>query len=232
MSQKPDILQEQIAYYRARAAEYDEWFYRQGRYNQGEEENQRWFTETEQVRQQLLQLPKQQHALEIACGTGIWTQELLHVAEHITALDAAPEMIAINKAKVQSERVAYQQMDIFEWQPTQQYDMVFFGFWLSHVPNSKLDAFLVTVAKALKPDGIVFIVDGQNTKQITAHNQQHPENGEVMQRVLNDGRHYDIIKIYYAPSYLDEAFAKRGINFATKFTDKYMLYGSGVKQEG
>ncbi len=29
------ILEEQKAYYRARAAEYDEWFYREGRYDHG-----------------------------------------------------------------------------------------------------------------------------------------------------------------------------------------------------
>ena len=34
------ILQEQIDYYRARAAEYDEWFNRQGRYDRGPQANQ------------------------------------------------------------------------------------------------------------------------------------------------------------------------------------------------
>lgn len=34
-----DILQQQIAYYRARAGEYDEWFYRIGRYDRSAEFN-------------------------------------------------------------------------------------------------------------------------------------------------------------------------------------------------
>ena len=44
-------------------------------------------------------------------------------------------MININRAKLQSGRVDYQRVDLFAWQPRRQYDMVFFGFWLSHVPT-------------------------------------------------------------------------------------------------
>ena len=40
-----DKLQEQVNYYRARASEYDEWFYRINRYDRGSEINQRWFNE-------------------------------------------------------------------------------------------------------------------------------------------------------------------------------------------
>lgn len=43
------LLKEQIAYYKARADEYDEWFLRQGRYDRGDELNQQWFAEVSQV---------------------------------------------------------------------------------------------------------------------------------------------------------------------------------------
>ena len=45
-----DILQQKIAYYRARAGEYDEWFYRVGRYDRGADWNARWFAEVEMLR--------------------------------------------------------------------------------------------------------------------------------------------------------------------------------------
>ena len=44
-----ETLREQIAYYRARADEYDQWFLRQGRYDHGEQENARWRAEAAQV---------------------------------------------------------------------------------------------------------------------------------------------------------------------------------------
>lgn len=37
------FLAEQIAYYGARASEYDEWFLRQGRYDRGDENRRLWF---------------------------------------------------------------------------------------------------------------------------------------------------------------------------------------------
>ena len=49
MTPNDPLLAEQIAYYRSRAGEYDEWFLRQGRYDHGSELNARWFAEVEQV---------------------------------------------------------------------------------------------------------------------------------------------------------------------------------------
>lgn len=42
-------LTEMVNYYRERADEYDEWFYRRGRYDRGSVMNARWFVEVEEV---------------------------------------------------------------------------------------------------------------------------------------------------------------------------------------
>lgn len=225
----PNILQEQIEYYRARAAEYDEWFYRKGRFDHGEAENKTWFDEAAQVREILQNLPQQKHILELAPGTGIWTQELVKLGEKITAVDASPEMIAINKAKVQSDKVTYLQTDLFKWQPEQEYDMIFFSFWLSHVPPEKLDSFLQTVKGALKPNGYFFMVDSQKKKTSTAADQVIPEDGAIMQRSLNDGRNFQIIKIYYQTDDLQQALLQNGIVAEVKFTDNFFIYAHGRK---
>lgn len=71
------LLEEQVAYYRARASEYDDWFLRRGRYDRGVVRNLRWFEQVEQVRARLAsaqaELPENVRVLELACGTGLWT---------------------------------------------------------------------------------------------------------------------------------------------------------------
>ena len=79
--------------------------------------------------------------LELACGTGHWTGQLLRHAGEITAVDASPEMLQIARARVESDKVRFVCADIFSWAPEQRYDVVFFGSWLSHVPLERFDAF-------------------------------------------------------------------------------------------
>ena len=43
--------------------------------------------------------------------------------------------------------------------PDRRYDAVFFGFWISHVPEEKFASFWSLVAEALEPGGRVFFFD-------------------------------------------------------------------------
>jgi ubiquinone/menaquinone biosynthesis C-methylase UbiE len=68
-----NILQEQIRYYRDRAPEYDEWFFRQGRYDRGAAHREQWFAEISEVESALFSIDLRGDMLELACGTGLWT---------------------------------------------------------------------------------------------------------------------------------------------------------------
>ncbi len=224
-----DLLQHQIEYYSARAPEYDRWFYRQGRYDRGPAFKRQWESEAQIVREQLLNAPRQAQILEMAPGTGIWTEQLIRIGDQVTALDASPEMIAINKAKLASDKVTYIQTDLFTWQAQRQYDMVFFGFWLSHVPGEKLSAFLSAVYEALAPGGRLFFVDSQDRE--LSHTRTETENlgGELQQRVLSDGRRYEIVKIYYDPAQLTGTLRDSGFEIEVLSTPKFFIYADGVK---
>ncbi len=224
------ILQEQIAYYQARAQEYDQWFYREGRYDRGEAQNRQWFDEAAEVRRILQQTPPVQYALELAPGTGIWTQELVKLADHVTAVDASSEMLKINQAKVQSPKVTYVEADLFEWEPDQTYDLVFFSFWLSHVPPERLASFLQKIARALKPGGQVFMLDSRRIETSTAHDHVLPESGTVLERRLNDGRRFSIVKVFYEPEALKNAFAQAGIGVDVSVTEQFFIYAQGQRK--
>ncbi len=223
------LLLHQIEYYRDRAPEYDEWFYRKGPYDHGAEEKQRWEREAQVVRDQLLNAPKCEQILEIAPGTGIWTQELIKISQRVTAVDASPEMININRAKLRSDKVTYQRADIFQWQPKTQFDMVFFGFWLSHVPADRQSSFLQTVHNALKPGGRLFMVDSQLAEKSRSAEQNVDSKDDLQKRILSDGREYEIVKIYYDPAQLSVTLQQHGFDIQVEATPRYFIYADGKK---
>src|SRR6201994_3042775 len=97
--------------------------------------------------------------LELACGPGTWTPQLLRHAADLTAVDASPAMLEVAAARVGRDRVRFVQADLFTWRPGRRYDVVFAGFWLSHVPAERFAAFWSLVADCLQPAGRVFFAD-------------------------------------------------------------------------
>lgn len=224
------ILDEMVDYYRARAPEYDEWWQRQGRYDRGAEANARWFAEIQEVLADFDACNFTGDVLELAPGTGNWTQQLLRTARTITAVDASPEMIEINRTRVQSDRVTYILADLFTWQPDRQYDAICFGFWLSHVPLERMERFWQTVAQALRPGGKLFFLDNQREVTTTSVDQHLPAvDSQLMTRKLNDGRTFQIVKNYFEPAILTAQGQAAGLTVTVKTTTTYFLYGLGQK---
>lgn len=228
MEDVQSLLQQQIAYYQARASEYDEWFLRQGRYDHGAEPNQQWFQEVKQIRDVLDQFQPGGKVLELACGTGLWTQQLLNHAHHITAIDAVAEVLELNRARLQSPKVKYLQVDIFTWQPEEQYDVIFFGFWLSHVPSLYFERFWQMVGRGLKSDGRIFFVDSKYESTSTARNHHLGDaQSDTVRRRLNDGREYQIVKIFYECEQLEKRLGQIGWGVKVNETPNYFLFGHG-----
>jgi demethylmenaquinone methyltransferase/2-methoxy-6-polyprenyl-1,4-benzoquinol methylase len=225
------LLHEQLDYYRARTAEYDQWWQRQGRYDRGATLNAQWFAEASAVSSALVSFRPNGNVLELACGTGIWTEQLLLSASKITALDGSSEMIAVNAARLRSPVVRYLEADLFQWQPSEQFNTVFFGFWLSHVPPKRFAEFWQLVRSCLAPKGRVFFVDSRREETSTAvdHRLPHPE-ATVLRRRLNNGREFQIYKVFYDPATLTRHLQELGWCFEIRQTERYFIYGSGQLQ--
>jgi len=225
MEQEP-IIAEQIAYYRARAPEYDEWFNRRGRYDRGPSHRAEWFQEINTIKTVLQPLIRGKRILELACGTGLWTHYLAEESKRVEAVDASPEAIAINHDRQRTSNVKYSVADIFEWKPNTTFDLVFFSFWLSHVPSGRFESFWRTVRQALEPEGTVLFIDSLYELTSTARDSVPPSRTGIVQRTLNDGRDFRVVKIFYDPGKLERRLNAGGWRGWVRSTGKFFLHGS------
>jgi SAM-dependent methyltransferase len=225
------LLTEQLDYYRARAGEYDRWWNREGRFDRGAEANARWFAEAASLERVLASFHPRGDVLELACGTGLWTRHLAAYATSLTAVDGSEEVLAINRARVGDARVDYRQVDIFNWLPEpESFDVCFFSFWLSHVPQQRFAAFWEMVGSALRPGGRVLFIDSARTDRSTAADHQLPVDDEAtMTRRLDDGREFQIVKRFYDPRALECELASLGFDVRVATTGEFFIYGTGVK---
>jgi demethylmenaquinone methyltransferase/2-methoxy-6-polyprenyl-1,4-benzoquinol methylase len=229
LPQDGPLLDDQIAYYRARAPEYDAWWFRTGRFDRGPENNAAWHADTAIVERAVVDMlarARPSRVLELACGTGLCTRHIAPRVDRVTAVDASPEVIAINRARVTAANVDYVQANLFAFEPPARYDLVFMGFWLSHVPHARFDAFWAMVRRALAPGGFAYLVDSAHDP--TSHAVDHPtpdkHSGAVIRR-LDDGREFRIVKVFWEPATLKARLAECGFAADIAQTPRYFIYG-------
>lgn len=210
------VLQEQMRYYRERAAEYDATVLSDddGDVEPLAQELRAW---PENI---MARLAPCDQALELACGTGIWTRPLLTVARHILAVDASSEMLALNRAKVADARVRYQLADLFTWEADAPVDLAFAAMWFSHVPSQRLPPMLAALRRAVRPGGQLCIIDEPDGSPLRPPAAEDPD---LETRELRDGRQFQIVKIYRSPQRLVALCRDAGFTQATIIPGTYFF---------
>jgi demethylmenaquinone methyltransferase/2-methoxy-6-polyprenyl-1,4-benzoquinol methylase len=133
-------------------------------------------------------------------------------------------MLAIASARVGKERVRFMSADLFNWQPERRYDVVFFGFWLSHVPPERFTSFWSLVAGCLKPDGrVLFVDDAYRTVDELIEGEQ----SSTIQRRLTDGTAYRIVKVPHRPADLEGQLERIGWRIKVHPTSGPFFWGAG-----
>jgi len=215
-----DLVAEQKRYYAERAPEYDDWWYRRGRYEFEPDALARWWADVAEAEAALEAFAPGGTVLELAAGTGIWTRKLVRLADRVVAVDANAETLALNTSEAELVRA-----DVFEWEPAERFDLVFFSFWLSHVPEERFDEFWSLVRASLVPGGRIFLVDSGAGD--TAHTGTAQADGEET-RSLADGRTFRIVKRRWRPDELVERVRPLGFELDLQDTaNQHFLYGGG-----
>jgi SAM-dependent methyltransferase len=210
------VIDEQITYYRRRAPEYDA---------TSTPKTDPFAREASILWDALRRFDPRGKALDLACGTGQSTGQLVALGADVTALDSSPEMLELNRRKVGDPTVRYIADDVFTWQPDDQYDVVFFSFWLSHIPLSLFERFWDLVATFLAPGGRVFFID--EGRGGDWRGEEFLEEGrEVVRRRLRDGREYRAVKVFWDIDELERRLRGLGWDIAVTRTGPF-YWGEG-----
>jgi len=235
------LLAEQRDYYRARAAEYDDWWRRTGSCFRSDRHSVEWRREVAEAQAWLAGRGIGGDVLELAGGTGNWTVEIERLADTLTVVDSSPETLEINRTKLtEPDAVDYVVADVFEYRPPRRFDAVVFSFWLSHVPAARFEGFWNLVERCLWPGGLVVMIDSAHPS-LTRH---APDSGlaltsrpteyggqqgaisisdGVAERVLDDGSTHRVVKRYWMPDRFEAEMADLGWHARARNTRYFFL---------
>ena len=192
-------------YYAARAQEYDKIYLKPER-QQDLREIEAW-------------LPAkftQRATLEIAAGTGYWTQFLIKTVQSLVALDAASETFQVARSRLgdAADQVRWVIGDAYDLpQPATPYEAAFAGFWFSHVPLARQREFLNGLNKVLKPGAKVVLLDNLYVEgSSTAISELDAEGNTYQIRVLADGSEHCVLKNFTTDTHLCELIEGIGSN--------------------
>jgi SAM-dependent methyltransferase len=197
-------LDDLVAYYEARALEYDDWYLRKGRYSRGPIHDAAWNAELDAAGRWLDALPLHGEIVELAGGTGWWSPLLAEKGElSIYDAAAAPLERARERLVAHGLRAHLHVRDAWA-EPDRQVNALFAGFWLSHVERDRLADFLALARRWLRPGGTFAFIDSLRDPQSGAADNPEPAD-DVATRRLADGREFRIVKVFHDPSALREA---------------------------
>ncbi len=207
-----EVLAEQVDYYRRRAGEYDVTAY-------GDD--------VAAARADIARLVAEMRpvgsVLEIACGTGLWTEALAGWADTVTAMDAAPEAVTIARDRMRLANVSFEVADVFSWDPGTRFDVIFFSAWLSHVPVSRFGQFWQLLGSWLAGNGRVLFID----EHVDERWKEAYIAGcdEVVERKLCNGSTFRVIKNFVDPEELVPRLRRLGWDCAIRRVSARWVYG-------
>jgi ubiquinone/menaquinone biosynthesis C-methylase UbiE len=201
---KPRDQEDLVDYYSRRASEYEQIYHRLDPYMQ---------SELESISQLIMKIFRGHRILEVACGTGYWTQFAARVADSITATDGSLEMLKIAKTKnLPAHKVRFVQADAYRLESISgEFDAGLANFWFSHIPAVRVDEFLTGFHRRLTPDAVVFLADNVYVPGIGGELVTRSGCEDTFKmRKLNDGSRYIVLKNYYDADKLQAIFMEIG----------------------
>ncbi len=158
--------------------------------------------------------------LEIACGTGYWT-ERAKTAASILGTDQSAEVLEIAQEK-NLPNARFMQEDAYSLSKVSgKFTAGFAGFWWSHIPRAKIKSFLDVFHSKLEHGATVVFIDNHYVEGSNHPITRTDDGGNTYQtRKLPDGSEHEVLKNF--PS--DQEFKDILKGIATDINIKRLSY--------
>ena len=157
------------------------------------------------VRDRIAQLVRGKSVLELACGTGYWTEVIAATAERVLATDILDEMIErAQRRRLPEGRVSFRRVDGLDLpEDLGAFSCVFIGFWWSHLKRDEQDALLAQLRARLGPDVTLILLDDAYVEGSSTTIARTDAQGNTYEIVATpDGERFELPKNYPADSAL------------------------------
>ena len=191
-----------LAYYSARAREYE------AIYDKPERQ-----PDLQRLAFLLKERLQDRRVLEVACGTGYWTERYSSVAERVFATDRSAEVLEIARSKaLAADRVQFGEADACQLpQPPFACDAAVAGFWWSHIPRNRQLEFLTGLHARLEPGAEVIFFDSRFVSGSNTPIHRADGDGNTYQlRTLRDGSTHEVLKNFPSREELHSVVASQG----------------------
>ena len=202
------------AYYAKRAAEYERIYAKPERQ-----------ADLAGLRERFSRLFAGRRVLELACGTGYWTEVIAEAAAQVTALDLNEEVLAIARTKRNADKVSYAIGSAYDIPDHgRKHDALFAGHWWSHVPLGRLDAFLDSAVRSVAPGALIVFFDNRYVaRSSTAISRRDAEGNSYQARRLDDGSSHEVLKNFPSEGELVQRALRHGTDAKVELLPYFWL---------
>jgi ubiquinone/menaquinone biosynthesis C-methylase UbiE len=184
-------------YYSRRAGEYEQVYQKPERQQ-----------ELEWLRRRIPEVFAGRTVLEVACGTGYWTQYIARKARMVHACDINEAVLEIARDKpIPRGKASFFKADAVSLEGVPAgCDAAFAGFWWSHVKKSGIEQFVRNLASRLEPGAVVAILDNSFFEgSSTPVSRRDAEGNTYQMRKLANGEEFEVLKNFPTPEELTAA---------------------------
>jgi SAM-dependent methyltransferase len=205
--------QSMVDYYGRRAPEYDRIYEKPERQS-----------DLAVLREYVRETFREEEVLEVACGTGYWTEVLAEVARSVAAIDINESVLEIARGRRGTERVRFEKADVYALPEMRLASAGLAGFWWSHIPKGSIGSFLAGMHKRLKSGATVMFMDNCYVEgSSTLVTRADAEGNTYQTRTLDDGSTHEVLKNFPTEAELKKAVESVATSVNVRFLKYYWI---------